>query len=355
MGLIYMYTNKINNKKYIGQTTRSLKIRHQQHLSQCDTYFDKALHKYGENNFSLEILEDNIDDIKVLNQKEEYYIQLYNTFEDGYNLNRGGDNRTRFSVKDRDYIIYLLKNTTLTSVEIAEKVGYSVYTINDINTGNTFPVSTENYPIRKHGCRRYNEDDIDAVIELLKNSTYSFEKIAELTHTEFTFVCDINRGKRSFLNKKDIHFPIRETVKRAIVSLGLAEKIVKELKNDNKTASEIGNMFNVPAYTVGSINRGKHSICKQLNEKFPIRKKQHKSHTNYSKRKLSDKQILEIVDLLVNTTLNLEEIAQRYGVERSAISRINRGIVFKPLLSSFKFPIRQNKEFNLLKIDYKNR
>jgi hypothetical protein len=42
--IIYKVTNKINNKCYIGQTRRSLKIRKNEHLH-GNRYFDKILKK----------------------------------------------------------------------------------------------------------------------------------------------------------------------------------------------------------------------------------------------------------------------------------------------------------------------
>ena len=50
--VIYAFKNKINGKMYVGQTQRSFAIRTKQHLSRQDTYFDKALAKYGVDNFS---------------------------------------------------------------------------------------------------------------------------------------------------------------------------------------------------------------------------------------------------------------------------------------------------------------
>lgn len=54
MGFIYQCTNLINNKIYIGQTTRSLKERKAEHLHKVindGTYFHNALLKYGADNF----------------------------------------------------------------------------------------------------------------------------------------------------------------------------------------------------------------------------------------------------------------------------------------------------------------
>lgn len=208
------------------------------------------------------------------------------------------------------------------------------------------PKQGENYPIRKHGCRKYTQDDIDAVIDLLQNTSYTFEKIAELTNTTFTFICDINNGKRSFINKDTINFPIRKNAKKPKISIELANKIIKELKKNDKSATQIGDEFNLPAYTIGSINRGKHSVCKKIPENYPIRKKAYRNKQNWSKRKINNIQLFEIVDLLLNTSLSTEEIAQRYMVHKTAIDRINRCTVFKPLLKYFKAPLRQNREYN---------
>ena len=92
-----MATNKINGKKYVGQTVRSLKIRKQCHaydaFKKVNTmYFHRAIRKYGIDNFNWEILHDKITDVKKLNKLEIYYIDLYDTYNTGYNLALGGKN-----------------------------------------------------------------------------------------------------------------------------------------------------------------------------------------------------------------------------------------------------------------------
>lgn len=48
----------------------------------------QAFRKYGLENFSFEIIEDNITDVTILGEKERFYIKLYNSHvsQHGYNL-----------------------------------------------------------------------------------------------------------------------------------------------------------------------------------------------------------------------------------------------------------------------------
>ena len=104
-GIIYMFTNKVNNKKYIGQTI-SEKNRYYYHFykgaKECQ-YFHAAISKYGKDNFDYEVLyrselfEDTKENKrlikKTLNDKEQFFIKKYNTVdrEKGYNITIGGD------------------------------------------------------------------------------------------------------------------------------------------------------------------------------------------------------------------------------------------------------------------------
>lgn len=89
-GVIYLYENLINHKKYVGQTTKSILERHRNHKYQkYNSYFHNALTKYGENNFQLTVI-DYAFSADELNKKEEYWIRFYNTITEGYNLTSGG-------------------------------------------------------------------------------------------------------------------------------------------------------------------------------------------------------------------------------------------------------------------------
>ncbi|MCF0126859.1 MAG: GIY-YIG nuclease family protein [Clostridia bacterium] len=96
--LIYKITNKINNKNYIGQTTRSLEDRKKDYVkevrfSKADRPIIRAMRKYGIENFEFEILKDNVETQDELDILEIQYIKKYNTqvdVGDGYNLKYGG-------------------------------------------------------------------------------------------------------------------------------------------------------------------------------------------------------------------------------------------------------------------------
>lgn len=98
-GIIYKITNKVNGKSYIGQTRYTIEFRWKQHQHKKDnTYFHNAIHKYGIENFSIEILEKcNIED---LNSREIFYIAKYDTFKNGYNLTIGGDGNRKLLLDD---------------------------------------------------------------------------------------------------------------------------------------------------------------------------------------------------------------------------------------------------------------
>ena len=92
---IYCIENMINNKKYIGQS-KNINDRWYRHRKELNCgvhdndYLQKSWIKNGEENFKFYILE--VCDIEELDEKENYYINLYNTLDRnyGYNLKSGG-------------------------------------------------------------------------------------------------------------------------------------------------------------------------------------------------------------------------------------------------------------------------
>jgi group I intron endonuclease len=92
-GIIYSIENKINNRYYIGQTTRNLHERKLEHLRDNRYPIDRAIQKYGNENFEWKVI-DEANDQDVLNMLERLHISRYEslTTQWGYNLESGGSN-----------------------------------------------------------------------------------------------------------------------------------------------------------------------------------------------------------------------------------------------------------------------
>lgn len=90
---IYKITNLINNKVYIGSSIAINQrwSKHRQHLKENKHHNDhlqKAWNLYGQEQFQFEIIENTALDHIVLEQRETYWMEFYNSFNEevGYNI-----------------------------------------------------------------------------------------------------------------------------------------------------------------------------------------------------------------------------------------------------------------------------
>jgi group I intron endonuclease len=93
-GIVYAYINKKNWKMYVGQTTdMQFRMRDSQHSRAGDgcVYFNKAIKKYGRAGFELVTLEDDINSLEKLDERERFWIAHFGSFGKlGYNMTSGG-------------------------------------------------------------------------------------------------------------------------------------------------------------------------------------------------------------------------------------------------------------------------
>jgi group I intron endonuclease len=90
--LIYVLTNKINNKMYVGQTKTSIYQRMKSHKygnQNLHLPLKRAIRKYGIDNFDIDTMK--VDENKI-NIYEMCLIQRLNTLApNGYNISSGGN------------------------------------------------------------------------------------------------------------------------------------------------------------------------------------------------------------------------------------------------------------------------
>lgn len=260
MYYIYCYTNKINNHKYVGQTN-NFKRRVREHRYEAthevapsyNHLFHQKLREYGEENFTIEVIEvlytDNIDEV---NKREIYWISQMNSFcqdGQGYNMDIGGSRKERTSILSKDQLKEL-KNEIKEGksyLGLQEKYNISASFISSINNGIYFKDDNENYPLYKY----YKDDeDYEELIELLLHSTFSLAEIARMLDMGYSTVKKINAG--TLRNGLYPTYPIR--TKSA--NEQRADKIKELLLTTSLSNREIGEMIGASEETVRRVKIG---------------------------------------------------------------------------------------------------
>jgi group I intron endonuclease len=96
LGRIYLLTNLVNNKVYVGQTVESLVTRWRKHRSNAKrgslSRIGKAIRKYGPNAFTIQRLTPDNPQHELNNLEQVWIILFKSTNGDfGYNITAGGD------------------------------------------------------------------------------------------------------------------------------------------------------------------------------------------------------------------------------------------------------------------------
>ena len=144
--IIYQITNKINGDFYIGKTSKTIEERFQKHKYSArynhDTHLYRAMRKYGEENYSIKIVESQVD-ITNIDARERYYIE---TMRPKYNMTLGGDggdtsNSTKFKQSMKEYHSRKPRQEYATYGNLGKKA--SQETKDKIGKANSYPVVCE--------------------------------------------------------------------------------------------------------------------------------------------------------------------------------------------------------------------
>lgn len=350
---IYKFTNKINNKSYIGQS-KNIEGRYKRHLydarNGATTIFHAAIRKYGIENFIFEVLEE--CEAEKLNELEIYYIQKYNTLmPNGYNMQTGGQpygEQPYFHFKQSDILVIydLLQNTELSYVSIGAIYGVTATMIGHINFGREYAQINYTYPIRlieqskqiqkkevahkicgeqSHRASITEETAYNIIEDLSFNFNLSSVQIAEKYHTTIDVVKDINRGKSWKHIFRSI--PCRPDFGNHKITLEDALFIIEKLKQpiSIKKICELN-----PLYTykiIYKINKGE--SWKQEKETYPIRT------FKIGTGKLEIEQVFQIYDELKLET-PIAYIAQKFNISKQSVFDIKNGKSYSYLRQFYK-------------------
>lgn len=217
MNYIYCYTNKINGKRYVGQTNNEQR-RVREHKSNYsnpksvnyNNIIHKAMRKYGYENFTYELLEVVEGTQDLVDDREAYWIDVLGSRvnKNGYNILEGGNGnswRSIFKPEEVADIKAMIKRQTPYDA-IVEKYGISKTFISDINRGKHFFDPDSDYPLCK--SYRLEQDKLDILVEMLQASELNFREIAEELGIAQSTVKKINYG--TLRNGLVDNYPIRK-------------------------------------------------------------------------------------------------------------------------------------------------
>lgn len=220
---IYKITNKINNLVYVGQSINVEKrwnAHKKRPFNKKSKDFDIPLYKdireYGLSNFNFELIEECPEE--ELNEKEQYWIQYYNSFFNGYNESVGGSVHCRKSNISKEKIIGViadLKSTNMIHKEIAKKWNISIEMVQGINTG------------------RYWKHNISYPIQNIKNQRKTYINKCKVCGNDF----ETDQKEQEYCSRKCFHVSQRKSKRPS------KEDLFELIKTTPFT--QIGNMFNV--------------------------------------------------------------------------------------------------------------
>lgn len=214
MGFVYKITNDINNKVYIGITTNTLQNRWKQHLiTRWQNKTEKrplyaAMNKYGVEHFSISLVEE--VDNKLLAQREQFWIQQYDSYFHGYNATLGGDGtHTRiieqydlqgnllnifYSIYDAIAILKVSESVIRSCCQHKQKtVKNTILKYQDDNSYSVQELINNKLNIQYHNTKKIYQYNLDGSLERIWNSITEIK--TELKYTNIAR--NINGSKPS--------------------------------------------------------------------------------------------------------------------------------------------------------------
>ena len=284
---IYIIKNRINDKVYVGQAINTAErfIAHckPSSIKNNNSIIDKAIQKYGANNFWFEIIESQIENY---NEREKYWIKELNALSpNGYNIQLGGEDppihygidhplSTFDNIEEVKSLKNDLKNSQLSLSDIALKYKTSKRTVSRINQGLHYEDINETYPIRKTPLMngKLMDEQVKEIIEILKYTYRQYEDISKQYGVSLSTIKQINSG---YIHRQNNEFyPIRKYKNSGTINCTYAQvtEIIELLTTTDISYNQISKCYNINLQTVYMIKNGTAKRYKRDGYKYPLRK-----------------------------------------------------------------------------------
>lgn len=218
---IYKIVNKIDGKIYVGQSIH-LEKRKNEHFKELinnkhqNQHLQYAFNKYGINNFDFIVIE--YCDKNVLDDREIYYINLYNSLDDnfGYNIREGGKSGT-FTDETREKLMkkkmFIPENTVfnikndlangISRVDVRKKYGITQAAVDSIAKVQKYKYINADVNERLISISNRNNTDRNKKILQLLNQGYTNKEICDKLHLSVSIVEKVKYANKKFVDDKN--------------------------------------------------------------------------------------------------------------------------------------------------------
>lgn len=299
--VIYKLTNNTNKKVYIGQTKNfNNRMRghkstaYQENNSSYNLPIYRAIRKYGWNNFTKEIIEiipeDKENDQNYIDERERYYIALYDSTNDekGYNIALGGQkgaNKKPLSFEEKCKISTIFSLEEMIDIQnmlmegmpmkdimekYSPKLSHSLIT--NINIGLNFKNENLNYPLHDylhdgHSLKFTREEQAQIQQDII-DGELTYQQIADKWGIySVGLISLINNGKR--WKRDDLEYPLSTRNHSRLQNFRTwVRPVQNDLMNSNLKLTEIAKKYNKAYSTIKKINSGSSYYNKEY--KYPL-------------------------------------------------------------------------------------
>lgn len=317
VGYLYIIKNTVNNYVYIGKTYGQLKARFNQHMSdskRTNTKFCDAIKIIGKQNFYIELL--GIFKSGELEEAEIRTIELFDSYNNGYNSTLGGDTNIQleFDMETIDDILFLYQECNISIRELSKQFCCSQHTIKNVLMNNNVDLRPQS---------------VSEKTRLLNRKIYGVNsKTGHMVSfdNEYQAAMEIHRTK---LSKQDKYF-IKNDILRSINSNGTGYGIAGYLWfTDMESAKIKQNNIDGCRYNIIKIDGSILTIPKLIkNKSVGVNNNSKSSNSN----NIAGKNVQNNIDksyppskellsyLIRNHSLN--KIADHYGKSFTSIKRL---------------------------------
>ena len=251
---IYKIQNKLNGKTYIGQTVDYRK-RMNGHKSRSRQVIDKAIDKYGWDNFNKEILINGLSSEEADNWEMYLINEVYNSYKGvGYNCGEGGEGKHWLGkelpqyIKDKISKAQSGKNSAWYGRKHTEEDKNKIRMAHSkLNKDGYLKIYNEfkNTKInQKNLAKKYNLGE-STIARIVKAKHWATKELDELQSEGFTGFKGEDHPKSKYDNETYV-------------------EIFNEYWNTSKSYNDLANKYNLNKSTIARIVKSKHSATKHL-------------------------------------------------------------------------------------------